>query len=88
VTPNYVFKLDVTAWGWIHLLLGILIFAAGLGLFAGQVWARVVGVGLALLSAIATFGFIPYYPFWSVLIIALAIGVIWALTAHGRDITM
>jgi hypothetical protein len=88
VTPTYVFKLDVTAWGWIHLLLGILIFAAGLGLFAGQVWARVLGVGLALLSAIATFAYLPYYPFWSVVIIALAIGVIWALTAHGRDITM
>jgi hypothetical protein len=63
-TPNYVFKLDLTAWGWIHLLLGILIFAAGLGLLFGQVWARVIGVGLALLSAIAAFAYIPYSPFW------------------------
>ena len=86
-TPNYVFKLDLTAWGSIHLLLGILIFAAGLGLLFGQVWARVIGVGVALLSAIAAFAFIPYSPFWSIVIIALAIGVVWALTAHGGDIT-
>ena len=86
-TPNYVFKLDLTAWGWIHLLLGVLLFAAGLGLLFGQVWARVIGVGVALLSAIAAFGFIPYYPFWSIVIIALAIGVVWALTARGGDIT-
>src|SRR5687768_11463841 len=65
VTPNYVFQFDLTAWGWIHLLLGLLVVAAGFCLFLGQVWARVVGVGLALLSAIATFGFIPYYPFWA-----------------------
>jgi hypothetical protein len=86
-TPNYLFKLDLTAWGWVHLLLGILIFAAGLGLYFGQIWARVIGVGLALLSALATFAYIPYYPFWALAIIALTIGVIWALTAHGLDIT-
>jgi hypothetical protein len=86
-TPNYLFALDLTTWGVIHLLLGVLVIAAGTCLFVGQLWARVVGVGLTLLSAIAAFGFIPHYPFWAVLIIALALGVIWALTVHGRDIT-
>ena len=80
VTPNYVFDLDPTAWGWIHLVIGILVLLAGFGLFAARAWAAVVALVLAMLSAIANFFLIPYYPFWSVLVIALAVWVIWALT--------
>ncbi len=80
VTQNYVFEGDVTAWGWIHLILGIVIVLAGFALFAGATWARVVGIVLAVLVAVANFFFIPYYPFWSILIIALAVWVMWALT--------
>ena len=80
VSPNYVFEVDTTTWGWIHLLLGLLVAFAGYALFAAKTWARVVGVTLATLSAIANFFFIPYYPFWSILMIALAVWVIWALT--------
>jgi hypothetical protein len=83
-TRNYLFELDATTWGWIHLLLGVIVGLAGLGLLAGQTWARVVGITLAVLSAIANFLFIPYYPFWSILIIAVDVFVIWALAAHGR----
>jgi hypothetical protein len=83
-TRNYLFEFDATTWGWIHLLLGVIVGLAGLGLMAGQTWARVVGITLAVLSAIANFLFIPYYPFWSMLIIAVDIFVIWALAAHGR----
>jgi hypothetical protein len=83
-TRNYLFEFDATTWGWIHLLVGVVVGLAGLGLMAGQTWARVVGITLAVLSAIANFLFIPYYPFWSMLIIALDVFVIWALTAHGR----
>ena len=79
-TPNYAFEIDVTAWGWIHLLLGLLVAFAGYALFAAKTWARVTGVTLATLSAIANFFFIPYYPFWAILIIALDVWVIWALT--------
>ena len=79
-TPNYAFEVDVTAWGWIHLLLGLLVAFAGYALFAAKTWARVVGVSLATLSAIGNFFFIPYYPFWSILMISLAVWVIWALT--------
>ena len=85
VGQEYVFQFDVTTWGWIHLILGVVIFLAGLGLFSGAVWARTVGVILALVSAIAAFAWIPYYPIWGILIAAAAIFVIWALTAHGRD---
>jgi hypothetical protein len=84
-TRNYLFQFDATTWGWIHLVLGLLVAFAGWGLLSGQTWARVVGITLAALSATANFLFIPYYPFWSLLIITLDIFVIWALTAHGRE---
>ena len=83
VTQNYTFNLDTTAWGWIHLLLGIVMVLAGWSIFAGKTWAAVVALTLAMLSALANFFFIPYYPFWSLIMIALACWVIWALTRPG-----
>jgi hypothetical protein len=83
VTRNYTFDLDVTTWGWIHLVLGIVIAVAGVSLFAGKTWAAMVAMFLAILSAIANFFFIPYYPFWAIVIIALDMWVIWALTRPG-----
>ena len=86
-TPNYLLEFDATTWGWIHLLLGALVLFAGFAVLSGKVWGRTIGVILAVLSALANFAFIPYYPFWSITIIAIDIFIIWALTAHGRDIT-
>jgi hypothetical protein len=83
LTPNYVFDLDVTAWGWIHLILGVTLAVAGWALFARRPWAGVFAITLASLSAVANFFFIPYYPWWSLLVIALDIWVIWALTRPG-----
>jgi len=83
VTQNYTFDLDVTAWGWVHLLLGIVLVITGLGLWAQRPWAGVVAIVLAMLSAIANFFFIPYYPFWAILVIALDVWVLWALTRPG-----
>jgi hypothetical protein len=80
---SYTFDIDVTAWGWIHLILGILLGVTGWGLFAAKEWAAVTAIFLAMLSAIANFFFIPYYPFWAILVIALDIWVIWALTRPG-----
>jgi hypothetical protein len=80
---DYVFNLDVSAWGWIHLLLGVLVGLAGLAVIAGRVWGGMVGIALATLVAIANFFWIPYYAFWSILTIALAVWVIWALTRPG-----
>jgi hypothetical protein len=85
-TRNYIFQLDATSWGWIHLLLGVVVALAGWAVLSGQTWARVVGITLAVLSAIANFLFIPYYPVWSLLIIAIDVAVIWALAAHGGAI--
>jgi hypothetical protein len=83
VTQNYVFDLDVSAWGWIHLIIGILLVVTGYFLFARATWAAGVALGLAVLSAVANFFFIPYYPFWSIVVIGLAVWVIWALTRPG-----
>jgi uncharacterized membrane protein len=83
VTRNYTFDLDTTAWGWLHLLIGILLVIVAYGLFARSAWAGVSAIILAALSAVANFFFIPYYPFWSILVIALDIWVIWALTRPG-----
>jgi hypothetical protein len=83
VARNYTFDLDTSTWGWIHLLLGILLVVTGFGLFSRQTWAGVTAILLAMLTAIENFFFIPYYPFWSILVIALAVWVIWALTRPG-----
>jgi len=83
---SYFLHLNTAGWGWIHLIIGIVVFLAGLGVLAGQVWARTVGVIVAAISAIVNFAFIPIYPVWSIVVIAVAVTVIWALTAHGRDI--
>ena len=81
VLPNYVYNVSVTSWGWIHLILGAAVFTAGVFLFMDKLWARVVGVALACLSAIANFLYIPYSPVWSVIVIALDIFIVWALLA-------
>jgi len=81
--PNYVFSLDTSAYGWIHLILGVLIFLTGLGLMRRATWAGVVAIVLAMLSAIANFFWIPYYPWWAIIEIGLAIWVIWAITRPG-----
>jgi len=88
VSPNYAFKFNVATWGWITLLIGIIVLLAGFGLWSGAAWARTVGVIMAAIVAIEEFAFLPYYPFWSITVIVISIFVIWALTAHGRDVTM
>ena len=85
-TRNYLFQFDATTWGWIHLLVGLLVAFAGWGLLSGRTWARTVAIILAVISAITNFLFVPYYPFWALLLITLDIFVIWAITAHGGDL--
>ena len=85
-TRNYLFQFDATTWGWIHLLLGLLVAFAGWGLLSGRTWARVVAITVAVLSAIANFLWVPYYPFWALTIITLDVFVIWAVAAHGGDL--
>jgi hypothetical protein len=83
VGPEYAYEIDVTVWGWLHLIFGIIVVAAGVGVFNGATWARVVGITLATISAVGNFFFIPYQPVWAILMIALAVLVIAALASYG-----
>jgi len=82
---KWIFEFDLTTWGWIHLIIGIGIGVAGFFVLNGAMWARVVGIGVAAISAVLNFMWLPYYPIWSLVIIALDVLVIWALSVHGRD---
>jgi hypothetical protein len=86
VVPNYAFKVDTTAWGWIQILLSIIVAAAGIYLFMGKLWARIIAIIVALVSAVTNFLSIPYYPVWSLLLLALDLLVIWAIAFHGREL--
>jgi hypothetical protein len=79
-TENYVFGFDITAWGWFHLIWGILVIIVGACLFLRQEWAAIAGIVLVIMQAVSMFWFIPIYPIWSIVIIALDVAVIWALS--------
>lgn len=87
VLPNYAYSVSATGWGWLHLILGVLVFAAGVALVTDALWARITGVILASFSAIANFLFIPYSPVWSIVVIAIDLLVIWALLTPRREWT-
>jgi hypothetical protein len=82
--PNYPFGDNVQTWGWIVLIAGIIVLLAGFYVMTGALWARIVGITLASLSALANFFFIPFFPIWALIVITLDIFVIWALAAHGK----
>jgi hypothetical protein len=84
-TQNYLFQFNITTWGWIHLAMGLIIAIAGISIFSGSGWARGLGIFLAIMSAIANFFYIPYYPLWSIVIIALNIGIIGALASFNEE---
>jgi hypothetical protein len=83
---KWIFEFDVTTWGWLHVGIGVVVALAGIFVLSGAVWARAVGVLVAAASILFNFAWLPYYPVWSVIIIALDVLVIWALTVHGRDV--
>ena len=86
VGSQYVYKFDVTTWGWIHLIVGIIVFCCGLGVMKGHILGRTVGVLGAFGTMVVNFMWLPYYPVASSIIIAICVAVIWALTVHGRDV--
>lgn len=87
VTRNgLVLSVDYTTWGWTHLLIGAIAVGAGIGVLLGQMWARVVGIIIALVSAFANIAFLSAYPVWCTIIIAADVLVIYALAVHGREV--
>ena len=81
VLPNYIYAFDLTAWGWIHLLIGLALVAIGICLLMGQGWARIAGIVVAGLAALANFTWLPYSPLWAIIVIAIDVLVIWALVS-------
>ena len=79
-------NVDYTTWGWTHIIGGAILIFAGIAVFSGKVWARTIGVILAMLSAIVNIAFLAAYPIWSVTMIAIDVLVIWALTVHGGEL--
>lgn len=77
--PEYIYQFDTTAWGWIHLVLGVIVAAVGVMLFTGATWARVGAMVICALSLLANFLWLPHYPWWSVVMIVLDVFVIWAV---------
>lgn len=77
--------LDITQWGWVHIVVGSLVLLGGIALFSGNILARAVAVVLAGVSIVVNFLWLPAYPVWSLVVITMDVLVIWALTAHGRE---
>jgi len=81
-----VINVDYTTWGWVHIIGGLVIAGAGIALFTGRIWARTIGVIMAMVSAIVNITFLSAYPVWSAIMITLDVLVIWALTVHGGEL--
>ncbi|CAM4525277.1 hypothetical protein NONI108955_43140 [Nocardia ninae] len=79
VTEDQVFLVDVSAWGWIHLVIAVLVLIAGFGIVTGKTWGYLAGIVMASVSILDNFLFAPIYPFWALVIIAIDVLVIWAL---------
>jgi hypothetical protein len=77
--------LDVSEWGWVHIIVGAVVLISGLGLFSGNILARTIAVVVASISLVVNFFFIPVYPLWAITVIVIDLLVIWAVTAHGRE---
>lgn len=81
VTPNYIYTFDLTAWGWIHLLVGLALVAIGICLLLAQRWALIAGIVVAAVSALINFTWLPHSPFWAMLMIGVDVLIIWALAS-------
>ncbi|RAG85667.1 hypothetical protein DN069_10485 [Streptacidiphilus pinicola] len=79
-TARYVYQFDLTGWGWVQIALGAVAIVVGVGLLADQTWARWAGIVVAALSLVGQFLWLPYYPFWAIVVMAIDLFVIWGLT--------
>lgn len=86
VTEKNLLVFNFTAWGWIHLIIGIVVLIAGFSVMHGSMWARIVGILIATLSAIANLAYMNVYPVWSIIMIVIDVLVIYALTVHAGEL--
>ena len=86
VSEDWVFQFNPTAWGWINLIIGVVVSVAGVGLFTGKPAARIIGIVVTAINVLAAFAWLPHYPAWAVIKIALGVAVLWALIVHGDDL--
>jgi hypothetical protein len=87
VGENGLLTFDYTAWGWIHLILGIVLIFVGIFLLRGAAWARILAVIIVGIHMIAQFGFISSYPVWGIIMITVDALILYALLVHGREIS-
>jgi len=80
ITFEYIYKIDPTGWGWIHLIVGLVAIGIAVGLFLRKTWAAVGAIVIAGLSIVINFLWLPYYPWWSVILIALDVFIIWSVS--------
>ncbi|MBE1552147.1 hypothetical protein GGC64_006234 [Mycobacterium sp. OAS707] len=80
IGPHYIYKFNTTGWGWVHIVVGVLLGAVAIGLFVGAGWARAAAIVMAAISIVVMFLWLPYYPVWSLVVIALDVIVIWAVS--------
>jgi hypothetical protein len=85
VLENYFVAFDLTLWGWLHLLVGLALLAIGIFVLRGATWARVAGMVVAGISALLNFVWLPHSPWWSLMVIAIDILVIWGLANYRRE---
>ena len=78
--------LDISAWGWITLIIGVVLLFAGWGVISGQTWARVVGIVAAAFAGVDAMFTMTVYPIWGIAVLALVVLVIYALAVHGDEV--
>ena len=83
---DYVLQLDVTTWGWIHMVVGVLLFVVGCFVFVGKSWATVVGIVAASVSALTLFAWLPWYPLFAISVLVIDLLIIFGLAAHGGEV--
>ncbi|MGZ4690042.1 MAG: DUF7144 family membrane protein [Acidimicrobiia bacterium] len=74
---------NVKNWGWVELILGVIVVLAAFGVLSGATWARIVGILVASVNLMFQFAYLGHYPFWSFTLIIIDILVIYGLAAHG-----
>lgn len=86
VSPKALVSFNLQAWGWVSVIIGVLLLLAGVFLIRGALWARIFAVIIAALNAVTQLMSLPAQPLWSIVMVTVDILVIYAVTVHGREL--